>query len=195
MVNSSQSSVASYRYDPYGNTTSSSGSLATANVYRFSSKAIHVNSGMYYYGHRFYDPNLQRWLNRDPLSDLASLPFKLLQKRTIAELSFGPNLYEAMHNAPPDFHDAFGQTAIPYPVVVEWPIGTIIVVALVIVDVIIICDSPPQPKKQRKSCQLTRETQYPFRKSCEYDCGGGITKIKFIARDEDCKEREFFNVP
>jgi len=48
-VNSSQTLAASYRYDPFGNTISSSGSLASANVYRFSSKEIHVNSGMYYY--------------------------------------------------------------------------------------------------------------------------------------------------
>ena len=70
MVNSSQSMVASYRYDPFGNTISSSGTLASANVYRFSSKERHANSGMYYYGYRFYDPNLQRWLNRDPLGDI-----------------------------------------------------------------------------------------------------------------------------
>ena len=69
MVNSSQSSVAAYKYDPFGNLISSSGSLAGANVYRFSSKEQHVNSGMYYYGFRFYDPNLQRWINRDPIGE------------------------------------------------------------------------------------------------------------------------------
>ncbi|PYM10477.1 MAG: hypothetical protein DME18_16200, partial [Verrucomicrobia bacterium] len=40
MVNSSQSMVASYRYDPFGNTISQSGSLASANAYRFSSKEL-----------------------------------------------------------------------------------------------------------------------------------------------------------
>jgi RHS repeat-associated protein len=69
MLNSSQAMVASYRYEPDGNTVSKSGTLADANVYRFSSKEIHVNSGMYYYGYRFYDPNLQRWLNRDYLEE------------------------------------------------------------------------------------------------------------------------------
>ena len=69
MLNSSQSMVASYRYDPFGNTISSSGTLASANVYRFSSKEVHANSGMYYYLFRFYDPNLQRWINRDPISE------------------------------------------------------------------------------------------------------------------------------
>ncbi len=70
IVNSSQALAASYRYDPFGNKISSSGTLANANVYRFSSKEIHAASSMYYYGYRFYDPNLQRWINREPLGDL-----------------------------------------------------------------------------------------------------------------------------
>ncbi len=73
MADASQNMVASYRYDPFGNTISSSGSLASANVYRFSSKERHRNSGMYYYGYRWYDPNLQRWLNRDPLGERGGL--------------------------------------------------------------------------------------------------------------------------
>ena len=69
LVDSSQALAASYRYNAYGNTLSSSGTQASANVYRFSSKEIHVNSGFYYYLYRFYDPSLQRWLNRDPLTE------------------------------------------------------------------------------------------------------------------------------
>jgi RHS repeat-associated protein len=91
LVNSSQGLAASYRYDPFGKTVSSSGTLASANVYRFSSKEIHVNSGMYYYGYRFYDPNLQRWLNRDPLRERG-----------------GPNLFSFVLNDPVDRVDALG---------------------------------------------------------------------------------------
>src|SRR5439155_26740489 len=47
MVDTNQNTMASYRYDPFGNKMSSSGTLASANVYRFSSKEVHVNSGMY----------------------------------------------------------------------------------------------------------------------------------------------------
>src|SRR5438094_1674656 len=61
--------TATYRYDPFGNTITTTGTNAANNVYRFSSKERHANSGMYYYGYRFYDPNLQRWLNRDPLGE------------------------------------------------------------------------------------------------------------------------------
>jgi RHS repeat-associated protein len=70
LVNSSQGLGADYRYDPFGNLIVSGGSEASANVYRFSSKEVHVNSGMYCYLYRFYDPNLQRWLNRDVIGDL-----------------------------------------------------------------------------------------------------------------------------
>lgn len=75
MINSSQSMVAKYRYDPFGNSISKSGSLSDANVYRFSSKEVHASSGMYYYGYRFYDPNLQRWINPDPLGDEAAIVY------------------------------------------------------------------------------------------------------------------------
>ena len=114
MLNSSQTMVASYRFDPFGNTISSSGTLASANVYRFSSKEIHANSGMYYYGYRFYDPNLQRWINRDPIGDAG---FETLRNPSSpvlvafiqrAETSQGPNLYGFVRNDPVDATDAEG---------------------------------------------------------------------------------------
>jgi RHS repeat-associated protein len=43
--------------------------MAGANVYRFSSKEWLSSLGLYYFGYRFYDPNLQRWLNKDPLEE------------------------------------------------------------------------------------------------------------------------------
>jgi RHS repeat-associated protein len=66
LLSSYQKAVAQYLHDAYGNTIARSGTLADANVYRFSSKEFHSRSGLVYYGRRFYDPNLQRWLNRDP---------------------------------------------------------------------------------------------------------------------------------
>jgi len=69
LVNSGQALAAKYWYDPFGKTIAQNGPLADANVYRFSSKEYHANSGLYGFGRRFYDPNLQRWLNRDPLAE------------------------------------------------------------------------------------------------------------------------------
>jgi RHS repeat-associated protein len=91
MVNASQAVVASYRYDPFGNTISQSGTLADVNVYRFSSKESHIASGLCYYLHRFYDPTLGRWVNRDPEGQTDS-----------------PNEYVFALNSPLTFIDPFG---------------------------------------------------------------------------------------
>src|SRR5439155_3305959 len=64
-----QTVVAKYIYDPFGNTVSKSGPLADANTYRFSSQEYHQPSGLSLYLYRAYDPNLQRWLNQDPIKE------------------------------------------------------------------------------------------------------------------------------
>ena len=56
---------------------------ASANQYRFSTKPIDdevlsstakaFSSGLYYYGYRFYDPALGRWINRDPIGEEGGL--------------------------------------------------------------------------------------------------------------------------
>jgi RHS repeat-associated protein len=96
LVDSSQGLAASYRYDPFGNLISGSGPLYGLNRYRFSSKEIHVGSGMYYYGYRFYDPNLQRWINRDPVEEAG-----------------GINLFSFAGNCPRGWIDAFGLAIFP----------------------------------------------------------------------------------
>jgi RHS repeat-associated protein len=110
LLNSSQTIVASYRYDPYGRTLSASGTLASANVYRFSSKEIHPSSGLYYYGYRFYDPNTQRWLNRDPIDEIGHMV--LFEGETgfspASGESDGPNLYSFVGNDPVGYVDPHG---------------------------------------------------------------------------------------
>jgi len=69
LVDGAGAVAARYLYDPYGNLIAKAGRLAHANLYRFSSKELHAASGLYYYGYRFYEPNLQRWLSRDPLRE------------------------------------------------------------------------------------------------------------------------------
>src|SRR5579875_2460278 len=94
--------AAEYEYDPYGNIVSMSGPLAGANKYRFSSKEWDSPAGLYYYLYRFYDPNLQRWPNRDPLGDIG---FRILMRRH----GFADqNLYSFNGNDPLDHIDAFG---------------------------------------------------------------------------------------
>src|SRR5207247_1023536 len=92
---------------------SKAGALAEANTYRFSSKDLHPNSGLCYYGFRFYDPNLQRWPNRDPLREPG---FELLRRRKhTPALAFrtqvgsnGSNLYGFVRNQPLTSYDPLG---------------------------------------------------------------------------------------
>ncbi|HEV2456202.1 MAG TPA: RHS repeat-associated core domain-containing protein, partial [Verrucomicrobiae bacterium] len=65
--------LAQYEYDPFGNLIAKGGLMAELNKYRFSSKEWDDNANLYYYGRRFYDPNLQRWINRDPIQELGGI--------------------------------------------------------------------------------------------------------------------------
>ena len=91
LVNGSGAVVAKYLYDNFGNTLGMWGSLAAANPYRYSSKEQDPRSGLYYYGYRWYAPNLQRWVNRDPIGEWG-----------------GINLYRVSNNSPLDQTDPFG---------------------------------------------------------------------------------------
>jgi RHS repeat-associated protein len=94
LINPSQYIVAKYLYDAFGNVLSAAGSLAQQNLYRFSSKEAHLNSGLVYYLYRYYDPNLQRWPNRDPLEEQG-----------------GINLYSFVRNDPLNQTDPLGKNA------------------------------------------------------------------------------------
>jgi hypothetical protein len=78
-----------------------------------SCKANMGNLGLY----RYYDPNLQRWLNRDPLSDqgfeaLSPIPIQLRRFIPFGEISQGPDLYEFVRNDPESKFDPFGLSGI-----------------------------------------------------------------------------------
>jgi len=69
MVDTNGVAVAQYDYDPFGNLLAQSGDQADANPFRFSSKPWDEETGLYYYGFRFYSPGLGRWINRDPIEE------------------------------------------------------------------------------------------------------------------------------
>ena len=73
VMDTNRNMVANYYYDPFGNLIASTGPMAGQNLYRFSSKEYHPLSGTYYYGRRYYDPNLQRWLNEDPIGEAGGI--------------------------------------------------------------------------------------------------------------------------
>ena len=65
--------VAQYTYDAFGGTLSQIGTMCDVFRHRFSTKYLDVETGFYYYGYRFYRPDLGRWLNRDPIDERGGL--------------------------------------------------------------------------------------------------------------------------
>ncbi|MCU0796264.1 MAG: hypothetical protein MUF31_10050 [Akkermansiaceae bacterium] len=61
--------AAHYEYDAFGNIIFSSGAFATSFRHRFSTKPQDEESGLYYYGYRYYDPVTGRWPSRDPIGE------------------------------------------------------------------------------------------------------------------------------
>jgi len=56
-------------YGPFGEVLRATGPMAEANALRFSTKYQDEETGLVYYGYRYYDPGTGRWLNRDPLGE------------------------------------------------------------------------------------------------------------------------------
>jgi RHS repeat-associated protein len=54
---------------PFGEILRATGQMATANPFRFSTKFRDDETGLLYYGYRYYDPITGRWLNRDPIGE------------------------------------------------------------------------------------------------------------------------------
>jgi len=91
LISTNKLIVAQYSYDPFGGTLLISGPKAFLNHYRFSSKPIHEPSGYYDFLNRWYAPDLQRWINRDPIGEAA-----------------GANLFRFVGNSPVDLADPLG---------------------------------------------------------------------------------------
>jgi RHS repeat-associated protein len=71
LTNSSGAVVATYHYDPYGKTTSSSGSIA--NPWRYAGQYYDTTTGLYHMGARFYNPAEGRWTQQDPSGHIGDL--------------------------------------------------------------------------------------------------------------------------
>jgi RHS repeat-associated protein len=76
---------------PFGPIAKESGSLRADNKFRFSTKYQDDETGLVYYGYRYYSPQLGRWINRDPIEE-----------------SGGNNLYGFVRNDPVNGWDIQG---------------------------------------------------------------------------------------
>jgi RHS repeat-associated protein len=64
--------AAHYEYDAFGNVvnfTESTSGLASTFCHRFSNKQQDDETGLLYYGYRYYDPITGRWPSRDPIGE------------------------------------------------------------------------------------------------------------------------------
>jgi RHS repeat-associated protein len=90
-VDASGTIRAHYAFDAFGNTISQSGDLATIFTHRFSTKYFDAETGLYYYGFRYYAPHFGRWVNRDLINELG-----------------GENIYHFVFNNPFSWIDYMG---------------------------------------------------------------------------------------
>ena len=82
-----------YAYDAYGQIADEIGTLA--NPFTYTAREFDAESGLYFYRARYYDPEIGRFLNEDPLGfDAADL-----------------NLYRYVFNNPVNFRDPSGEQA------------------------------------------------------------------------------------
>jgi RHS repeat-associated protein len=93
LVNAATGAIsANYEYGPFGEVVRANGPMAKLNPFMFSTKFYDWESGLYYYGFRYYNPSTGRWLSRDPLGELG-----------------GVNLYVIGCNIGPNGYDVLGQ--------------------------------------------------------------------------------------
>lgn len=89
MTDGSGAIHARYGYDPYGRLTKISGDLDSD--FTYAGYYNHSPSGLYATLYRLYDPDLGRWISRDPVGERG-----------------GPNLYEYVLNDSINLVDLFG---------------------------------------------------------------------------------------
>jgi len=89
--------VAIYEYSPYGEFLRCEGAYAKENPFRFSTKFTDDETGLVYYGRRYYSPSQGRFLGRDPIEEKGGL-----------------NLYGFVSNDPIDHWDLLGMEGSQY---------------------------------------------------------------------------------
>jgi RHS repeat-associated protein len=61
--------TARYEYGPFGEPIRVSGTHGSGNPFRFSTKFTDDETGLVYYGFRYYNPSTGRWVSRDPIGE------------------------------------------------------------------------------------------------------------------------------
>lgn len=90
-LDSSGTLQAHYEYSPFGKITAKLGLKQDDFDFRFSSEFFDHETGLVYYNYRYYSPELGRWTNRDPITEIG-----------------GFGLYAMVSNTPINFTDILG---------------------------------------------------------------------------------------
>ena len=78
---------ARYEYGPFGEVIRMTGTMAKANPFRFSTKYQDDETDLVYYGYRYYNASVGRWLSRDPINEDGGLNlYGIVQNRTIDDI-------------------------------------------------------------------------------------------------------------
>ena len=83
--------LASYQFGPFGEKISATGPNANSNPWRWATKYFDEETGLYYFGKRYYDPITGQWLSREILGESESI-----------------NLYSYCHSDPINNVDVLG---------------------------------------------------------------------------------------
>jgi RHS repeat-associated protein len=79
--------TARYQYGPFGEVVRATGSMARKNGVRFSSKLTDNETGLVYYGYRYYNPSTGRWPSRDPIGENGGINlYGFVQNNSINEI-------------------------------------------------------------------------------------------------------------
>jgi len=95
LVDAAGNIAAKYQYGAFGECLEATGPAASANAVRFSTKYWDTETGLGYWGYRYYSPAIGRWLSRDPIGEWG-----------------GIGLYVFVSNDPTDKRDSLGLYAI-----------------------------------------------------------------------------------
>jgi RHS repeat-associated protein len=100
--------AAHFEYDPFGNTTVNT-DTGNQFAYRFSTKPADTETGLYYYGYRYYDPMTGRWPSRDPIWERGGLNlYGFIGNNSIGKLDV-VGLIDFLNPWPPSAHGNCGQ--------------------------------------------------------------------------------------
>jgi|GEM_PF-5634363 len=95
-----------FEYDPFGKLIRATGPMAQHMPFRFSTKYFDTETGLSYYGYRYYSAGMGRWVNRDPVNESGSM---LIQRSSIYRPSEDFNKYGFVGNDSFNRVDVLGQ--------------------------------------------------------------------------------------